>query len=356
MNKKNLLIVIPSLHVAGAEKFVVDLALNVDRNKFNVSVGILYKSKTMVFIDLLKNNGINIVDFSGENKSAIMKNIKNYFKNNKVDILHTNLNSILYTMFYAKKFKIEKRVFTFHTIAEKTDSKLKMHLYKYAFKKLNFIPVAISDYIKNTIVKEFKLSSSNVECIYNGVDINKFHNANRNNEKITLINVGTLYYIKNQAFLIKTFKRLIDKGYDLKLLILGDGELRKELEELVKDLNLQNNVEFKGIVNNVNDYLLQADIYCSTSIYEGLPISQLEAMACGLPIISSKAGGVVDIVKNDFNGYICDELDEEKYAQLIEKLVLDEKLRIELGLNSRKFAEELSVENCAANYEKIYLK
>lgn len=347
---------IPTLNVAGAEKFVVDLALNVDRNKFNISVGVLYKSKKMFFIDLLKDNNINIVDLSGKNKFEIMKNIKNYFKNNKVDILHTNLNTILYTMFYVKKYKIEKRLYTFHTIAEKTDSKLKMHLYKYAFNKLNFIPVAISDFIKDTIVKEFKLFPSNVECVYNGVDVNKFTVADRDNEKITLINVGRLNYIKNHVFLIKIFKKLIDKGYDLKLLILGDGELREELENLVNELNLQNYVELKGVVNNVNDYLLQADIYCGTSLYEGLPITQLEAMACGMPIVSSKAGGVVDIVKNGINGYICEEFDEEKYSQLVEKLILDEKLRIEFGKNSRKIAEELSVENCASNYEKIYLK
>ena len=79
-------------------------------------------------------------------------------------------------------------------------------------------------------------------------------------------------------------------------------------------------------------------------------------MACGMPIVSSKAGGVVDIVKNGINGYICEEFDEEKYSQLVEKLILDEKLRIEFGKNSRKIAEELSVENCASNYEKIYLK
>jgi len=356
MEKKNLLIMIPTLNVAGAEKFVVDLALNIDKEKFNVSVGVLYKSKKQIFIEILEQNNINIVDFSADSKMKILKNIKNYFKNNKIDILHTNLNTILYTMFYAKKYKIKKCIFTFHTIAEKNDTKFKKIFYQYAFKKINFIPVGISDYITNNIIDKYKIPSNKIECIYNGVDIDKFNVVEKNNDKITLINVGTLYHVKNHAFLIRSFKKLIDKGYDLKLNILGDGQLREELENLIKDLELEDFVELKGIVNNVSDYLQQADIYCGSSIFEGLPISILEAMACGLPVVSTNAGGVVDIVKNDVNGYVCNDLDEEKYSSLIEKIILDKNLRCEMSNNSRKIVEKLSVKNCARQYEELYTK
>lgn len=354
--KKNILIMIPTLNIAGAEKFVVDLAINLDKSKFNIYVGTLYKSKNNYYEGLLKKNNIQIVDFYAKNKFKILKNINKYFKNNKIDILHTNLNTILYTMFFAKKYKIQKRIFTFHSTADRIDSKLKKKLYKFAFKKLDFVPVAISDYIKQTVKNEFKIELDKIECIYNGVDINKFVKTEKNeNDVCTLINVGTLYYIKNHALLINSVKKLIDKGYSLRLILLGDGKLKEELINLTNALGLSNIVEFKGVVNNVSYYLEQADIYCCTSLVEGLPISVLEAMSCGLPIISTKAGGVVDIVKNEYNGYICDTFDVDEYTSLIEKLILDKKMKFDMGKKSRLFVEKLSIEYCAKNYEKVYL-
>jgi len=354
-NKKNVLITIPNLNTAGAEKFVVDLALNLDSNKYNVSVGVFYKSKNNYFEKKLLENNIKIVNFSDSSKLKIMKNIKNYFKDNEVDVLHTNLNTILYTMFYAKKYKIPKKLFTFHSVANRVDSGLKKKLYKYAFNKINFIPVAISDYIKSTIKEEFKLDESKIECVYNGVNIEKFTpNYELNSSQLNITNVGTLYYIKNHDLLIKAFKILIDKGYDLKLNLLGDGVRRQELEQLVSDLNLKEQVNFFGVVDNVSDYLQKSDIYCCSSLVEGLPISVLEAMACGLPIVSTKAGGVVDIVFNDVNGYICESFEPEDYASYIEKIIVDKELRLKMKNESRKFVEKLSIENCTKNYEKIY--
>lgn len=355
MNKKNVLITIPKLDTAGAEKFVVDLALNIDKDLYNVSVGVMFKSKNDYFTNVLKENNIEIVDFSDSNKLKIIKKIDQYFKLNKVDVLHTNLNTILYTMFSAKKHKIEKKLFTFHSVASRVDSKLKKKFYKYAFKNIGFIPVAISDYIRKTISEEFKLDESTIECVYNGVNIENFTpNYSFDSNPLTLICVGTLYHIKNHKFLINAFKKLLDKGYDLKLQLLGDGVLRNELEQLVNDLDLNDKVEFKGVIDNVSVYLQKADIYCASSLVEGLPISVLEAMACGLPVVTTKAGGVVDIVFNDVNGYVSDNFDIDEYVSLVEKIIVNKDLRISMSKESRRIVEELSIENCVLNYQRIY--
>ena len=80
----------------------------------------------------------------------------------------------------------------------------------------------------------------------------------------------------------------------------------------------------------------------------------LETVVCGLPIVSTKAGGVVDIVFNDVNGYICESFEPEEYASYIEKIIIDKELRFRMKKESRKFVEKLSVKNCAKNYEEIY--
>ena len=355
--KKNVLIMIPTLNVAGAEKFVVDLAINLDKDLFNVKVGILFNSKKTYYFELLTQHNIEIVDLSGKNKFHIFRNIKKYFKNNKIDILHTNLNTILYTMFYAKKYKIQKRIFTFHSTADRIDSKLKKKLYKYAFNKLNFVPVAISDFIKGTIIKEFKLKTEKIECIYNGVDIKNFSFEEKEIvEPIKLINVGTLYNVKNQQLLINSVKQLVDKGFSIKLKLVGDGKMREELTSLVNELKLECYVEFVGIVSNVKDYLNDADIYCCSSLVEGLPIAVLEAMACGLPVVTTNAGGIVDIVFNGVNGIIVNGFNIDNYVEAIEYLIKNKNIIKEYGIESRKIAEKLTIENCARGYENIYLK
>lgn len=348
---------IPTLNVAGAEKFVVDLAINLNKELFNVKVGILFNSKKTYYGELLEQNDIEIVDFSGKNKFSKFINIKRYLKNNKIDILHTNLNTILFTMFYARKYKIEKRIFTFHSTADRIDSKLKKKLYKYAFNKLNFIPVAISDFIKYTVIKEFKLDSNKIECIYNGVNIKNFSFIEKEIiEPIKLINVGTLYNIKNQQLLINSVKQLIDKGYNIKLMLLGDGQMREELTSLVNELKLGDYVEFVGVVSNVKDYLNDADIYCCSSLVEGLPIAVLEAMACGLPVVTTNAGGIVDIVFNGVNGIIVKDFNISSYVEAIEHLLKNKNIIKEYGVGSRKITEKLTIENCARSYESIYLK
>ena len=357
LGKKNVLIMIPSLNVAGAEKFVVDLAINLDKTLFNVTVGILFNNKKTYYFELLEQNNIKIFDFSGKNKLNILKNINNYFKNNKIDILHTNLNTILYTMFFVKKYKIEKRIFTFHSTADRIDANLKKKLYKYAFQKLNFIPVSISDFIKGTVIKEFKLNPCNVECVYNGVNINNFYYVEKNIiEPIQLINVGTLYYIKNQQLLINAVRKLIDRGHNVKLTIVGDGKMREELTSLVSELKLEDYVEFVGVVSNVKDYLNDADIYCCSSLVEGLPIAVLEAMACGLPVVTTNAGGIVDIVFNGVNGIIVKDFNIKSYVEAIEYLLKNKNIIKEYGIGSRKITEKLTIENCARSYESIYLK
>mgnify|MGYP000075575808 CR=1 FL=1 len=115
--------------------------------------------------------------------------------------------------------------------------------------------------------------------------------------------------------LIRAFAQVKEKEKNTKLIIVGEGELRRELEEIIEKYDLKNYVSMLGQCNNVQERLNASDVFVQSSDYEGLPISGLEAMACGLPIISTKAGGTVDIVKNGINGFLVDVGDEDELAQ-----------------------------------------
>ena len=187
------------------------------------------------------------------------------------------------------------------------------------------------------------------------MDINKFTPRIENNKKdniVTFISVGTLYYIKNHKLLINAFKMAHDKDTNMRLIIAGDGELKGDLLRQIKQLELEDCVELIGNQADVGKVLRSADIYCCTSTVEGLPISVLEAMACGLPVITTPAGGVIDIV--DARNGIIVKYDEQNIADAMLLLSNDSTRREELGHSSRAKAEIYSIDNCVAQYMNLY--
>ncbi|MBR2927231.1 MAG: glycosyltransferase [Clostridia bacterium] len=111
--------------------------------------------------------------------------------------------------------------------------------------------------------------------------------------------VGELSKRKNQSFLIRATRQLRDSGIPVKLLLLGEGSMREELEELVSELSLEEHVFLPGNVEGVLSHLGIADLYVCSSISEGLPFNILEAMHCGLPILASRVKGQVDLLDEE---------------------------------------------------------
>ncbi|MDD4582927.1 MAG: glycosyltransferase [Eubacteriales bacterium] len=359
---RSVIIFIPTLITGGAEKLVVDLAVNIDKEIFDVSVAVV--SGTIPegfvpnkFLSILEKNNIKIFNLKGKNKFETAKNIRKLFRKKRPDIIHTNLNTVLYVMLFAAIYDTKIRIFTFHNVANLSGYGLKKQLYKLAFKILNFTPVAICDLVKSTISKDFNIPFEKIPCIYNGVDTKAFYPKIRSFEKRTvqLISTGILYHIKNHKLLIDAFAKVELRHTDIHLNILGDGELREELERQITEYGLEDKINILGITDDVAYYLNLADIYVMSSNSEGLPLSVLEAMACGLPIITTEAGGVVDIVKNGENGFITPVGDVESLSRAMIELIENDKLRKAMGTASRKKAIELDILNCVGKYQKLYM-
>lgn len=356
---KKIFLVIPTLGTGGGEKLVVDLAKNIDKNKFEVTLICLFSKKDSIYLDLIENNKINLIYMNkklGFDCKLIYKLIK-LFKEEKPDIVHTHLNVMPYTLPAMIFNNIKVRIHTVHSIAEMEAQGVSRIIMKIAYKCFDVIPVAICDYVKNTIIETYKLNENKVCCIYNGIDNEIFYKNHKNtdNNTINLINTGTLYYVKNHSLLIDAFAKLHIKFPNIRLTILGDGELREELEKKIKDYQLEKKIVLKGVVKNVAEELNKANIYVMTSIFEGLPLSILEAMACGLPIITTNAGGVIDIVKED-NGIIVDNNNLTQLVTAITKLLDDEKQRLKMGRKSEFYSRRYTIKNCAQQYELLYNK
>ena len=163
------------------------------------------------------------------------------------------------------------------------------------------------------------------------------------------IHVARFHSQKNQQLLVDSFNHLAAENIDFTLLILGNGydcEAGKELQKIACDKIL-----FLGEKSNVNDYLLCSDAFCLTSIYEGLPISLLEALSCGVTPICTPVGGIPDVIEDGVNGYLCDDLSVEAYVDTVIKFINNP---IDRELVVASYNKSFSIQKCAIDYVKLY--
>jgi glycosyltransferase involved in cell wall biosynthesis len=168
--------------------------------------------------------------------------------------------------------------------------------------------------------------------------------------------VGRLSPVKGVQYLIRAMKQVHDTIPDAKLIIIGHGRERKMLETLSKELGIQKHVQFSGEVphEKVLSFMQQADVFVLPSLSEGFPMVIVEALACGLPVVASRVGGMPEIITNDTNGYLVEAKDAEALAEKILVLLQDEKLRKKISDNNKELVKKYTWENVIIELEKIY--
>jgi len=176
-------------------------------------------------------------------------------------------------------------------------------------------------------------------------------------DKTILINVARLSREKNHALLVRAFSKAVQSCPNLELWLVGDGELRRDIEELVKQLGLEEKVKFFGVRSDVPELLSQADIFVLSSDYEGFGLVVAEAMAAGLPVIATAIGGIPEILEGGRAGILVPPKDVDALAKAIVELARDEKKRAELSDYGRKLvAERFDIRRTVREYEKLYLE
>lgn len=208
--------------------------------------------------------------------------------------------------------------------------------------------IANSSDLKNLALESSPLQK--IDVIYNGIDINEFIPLNKRieNSKLKFISTGRLTKRKGYDNLIKTFRNL--KDYELTL--IGEGDEEIHLKNLAVEYKV--NVQFLGKQphDKISAYLQEADIFVLPSINEGMSNSILEAMSCGLPIITTDTGGAKEIIKK--NGYIVEKGHEESLGKALQAYLSNKTLLKEHSIESRKLAESMSWEKIARKYFDEY--
>lgn len=356
VKKKCIYMLVPSLNTGGAESMATQLAIEINKNKnFNLKfICLSSRNNTKLEMELI-NSGINPLFLNKRNGICLrtMITLWKIFNKNKPDLVHTHLGACLYTFPWII-FHNTKLIHTIHSTPIKELPILHRFFLKKLYHSMKAIPVAISNSIREQALGVYKINKNTMNIIYNPVDTKKYKHGlyNSNSMLITFICVARLVHVKNHSMLIKAFYNVKQEFKDVLLVLAGDGELKRSLIDDVTRLNLSESIKFLGNVDNVPELLCKSDIFVLSSYYEGLPMTILEAMASGLPIISTNVGGVSDIVKD--NGILVESNNVQELTVAMLKLARDYELRINMSKKSMEYSIEYDISNIAQKYEQLY--
>lgn len=218
---------------------------------------------------------------------------------------------------------------------------INIHFEKKIFKRSARILVQ-SKYTFKTITNYYKIDSSKVRVLPIPVDTTRYHPLKNDSQPIEryILMVGRVDdRRKNTPFLVKAFDIIQREVPDVKLFLIGQTARNSRTKKLINQLNLNEKVILFGKVSNEKliGFYRHAELFVLSSVQEGLGIVYLEAMACGIPVVTTKCGGSEDIIIHGHNGYLVDQNDLKGFANAVIRLLKNRSLRRELGQNAREY-------------------
>lgn len=360
-----ILLVIDSLGLGGAENVVVNLADELTRRNHIVKIVHLADSIDVKpqqdNIELISLN----IKLNSRRKTDI---IKTYFKFRKIvksfkpDVVHSHLfRANLLSRLLKLSYPSLKVICTEHST--KITDKRELIAYRLT-DALSSINTNVSDAAVKSYIREGAVKQGNMVTVVNGVDTNNFYpdkevrksirkELSVQNKKVILA-VGRLAPPKDYSNLLNAISILKESQNNFTVLIVGDGELKESLLRLHEQLDLKDTVKFLGIRTDIKNLMQAADVYVMSSMWEGLPMVILEAMACEKMVVATDCGGIKDLVIN--NGIIVPIKNSQLLAKALEQaLNMEESERLKLGFKARQHVlANYSLSYNVDSYLKLY--
>ena len=211
--------------------------------------------------------------------------------------------------------------------------------------------VAVSDAVREFLVSDYGYDADRVTTIRNGWEGAPLPRTQ--SAVPTIVAVGNLRVEKGHAVLLRALVSVKREVPDVRVVLVGDGPLRGDLERLTQVLELEDSVEFTGAVDDVWPELAAADVFAMPSLSEPLGIAAMEAMAAGVPVVGSDVGGIPEVVRPD-TGYLVPPDDPDALATRLIELLRDKEKRTEMGAVARTTAEGYTMTRMLDAYVRLY--
>ena len=359
----NVLFIANHLNVGGISSYLFTLAGGLKERGHNVYVA----SSGGELVDRFKNAGIIHIQAPLRTKSEVSpKIIVSFLKLSgrvrklNIDVLHSNSRTTQVLGDLLSRYKGGIcHVFTCHGFFK---PKLSRRLFPCWGKAV----IAISSQVKEHLLLDFKLDEKKISVINNGIDTASFGEFSARerirrelgvNDASLVGIIARLSDVKGHTYLLRAMRDVIKSFPSAKLLIVGEGKTGEALVEEANDLGIKDKVIFLAQAQNNRDMLAAMDVFVMPSLQEGLGLALMEAMAQGLAVVGSSAGGIKTLIQDNHNGLLVRPADSAGLAQAVIKLLGDQQLRRELGMNARKFImDNFSAEKMVAQTEGVYRK
>lgn len=316
--------------------------------------------------DDIKKNGGSVIILNSSHKFYVpaIKKILRICKNENIDVVISHTGCFIeWQVFCFIRAKLPKTMLLLYehcdinyVMGNGIKKVINRFLYKRAFRYADKV-IAISEYVKQTLINFYSHDNTKIEVVYNGIDCNKFkEKALHNNQVPRLIFVGRIINGKGIDILLDSLK-ILDLKYDFICYIIGEGDSLNELKTYANSLQYRNKIIFLGARNDIPQLLCESDIFIHPARNpEGFGLTLVEALEVGLPCIAFNRGAISEILDDGIDGLVVDKVDVSGLQKAIESLLKiygTSKFSV-MCKNAIDKGNQYSIENMINNLEALY--
>ncbi|HCG76369.1 MAG: hypothetical protein CO162_02405 [bacterium (Candidatus Ratteibacteria) CG_4_9_14_3_um_filter_41_21] len=356
MKKIKVIHLIEDLKIGGAERVVANIAEGLDKERYQISIWCLAGGGEIA--DELKAKGIDLKILgigNYHNPLNILKLIL-LLKKERFNIVH------MHGYFATTIGRIAARISGIPILVTH------LHTTHYNLKLRNIIVdkilnlftqkiICVSEAVKKSFIDTEDGAKGKFIVIYNGIDKKKYTLHQLDDRREIITTVSSLYPHKGHTHLLKAMKEVLTSFPRVRFWIVGEGPLKEKLKKEAINLEISSQVSFLGKRKDIPEILSQSVLFVLPSLREGLPLTILEAIAVGLPVIATEVGGIPEAVIDKETGFLVPPENAEALAEAIINLLKNPKMMEEMGQKGRKiFEEKFTTQIMIGKLENLYQK
>lgn len=349
----------------GAEQLVKLCTDHLRRDGIAVEVAYVLAHKAAL-VEEIRSLGVPVHSLAGRTRLSWLSNLRSLIRNGDYHIVHTHSPLVAAAARAMASGAEPVFIHTEHNVWQRY--RWPTYAFNAATYGKNRACLAVSDGVASSIVRPGWIpwaTFPQVDVLHHGVDIESVRSGptarvqarQRLGIHPSTPVVGCVANFtakKSQRTLLDAFARVSIGRPEARLILVGDGPLRPQLEARASEIGLDDRVLFTGTRDDVQSLLPAFDVFALPSLYEGLPIALLEAMAAGIPPVVTPVGGLPEIITDEVDGYFVPTEQPRALATAILTLLQDERLRTQIGREARRRAKDFSILSAVASMELLY--
>ena len=327
----------------------------------DLSVVVLNRGR---FAREIENIGIpvDVVDETKFGFLQLLERVKALIKKKRPDVIHCHFHKLnILALLATHMGKTAFLIGTQHGLPELVNRK--WNLKYFALNRINLFilsrwfrgTVAVSNDVRKALLEQYGFTEKRTFLIYNGTQESDAPIRERTGKDFTVGAAGRFFPVKDFPLMVEIARNAVEKESGIRFEIAGDGPEKDRVAEMIRRHGIEKSFLLRGFIEDVASFYKEIDVYMNTSVHKGIPMSVLEAMAQGLPVIAPDVGGLGEIIEDGVQGFLVKGRDPNDFADRCVRLYKDEQLRQRMGLAARKRMETVfSHSRMAHNYHELY--